>query len=125
MLSPLYSSRMSTAMFVSMLHSSAFPLSRVMFLPRKWDIITIVKASGSLESFCISSIQYLNCFPALTRVLATQSCGRKQFLSYVVHFIRSQIMNNFNCTCCRYRLGTVNSKSFVCKVLLQIKWKFE
>ena len=24
-----------------------------------------------------------------------------------------------------YRLGTVNSKSFVGKVLLQIKWKFE
>ena len=26
---------------------------------------------------------------------------------------------------CIYRLGTVNSKSFVSKVLLQIKWKFE
>ena len=25
----------------------------------------------------------------------------------------------------RYRSGTVNSKSFVGKVLLQIKWKFE
>ena len=24
-----------------------------------------------------------------------------------------------------YRLGTVNSKSFVSKVLLRIKWKFE
>ena len=24
-----------------------------------------------------------------------------------------------------YRLGTVNSKSFVSKILLQIKWKFE
>ena len=27
--------------------------------------------------------------------------------------------------CLGYRLGTVNSKSFVSKVLLQIKWKFE
>ena len=26
---------------------------------------------------------------------------------------------------CEYRLGTVNSKSFVGKVLLRIKWKFE
>ena len=26
---------------------------------------------------------------------------------------------------CRYRSGMVNSKSFVGKVLLQIKWKFE
>ena len=26
---------------------------------------------------------------------------------------------------CSYRLGTVNSKSFVSKVLLRIKWKFE
>ena len=26
---------------------------------------------------------------------------------------------------CDYRLGTVNSKSFVSKVLLRIKWKFE
>ena len=26
---------------------------------------------------------------------------------------------------CTYRSGTVNLKSFVCKVLLQIKWKFE
>ena len=26
---------------------------------------------------------------------------------------------------CEYRSGTVNSKSFVGKVLLQIKWKFE
>ena len=25
----------------------------------------------------------------------------------------------------QYRLGTVNSKSFVSKVLLRIKWKFE
>ena len=25
----------------------------------------------------------------------------------------------------KYRLGTVNSKSFVGKVLLRIKWKFE
>ena len=24
-----------------------------------------------------------------------------------------------------YRSGTVNSKSFVCKILLRIKWKFE
>ena len=24
-----------------------------------------------------------------------------------------------------YRSGTVNSKSFVCKVLLRIKWRFE
>ena len=26
---------------------------------------------------------------------------------------------------CRYRLGTINSKSFVSKVLLRIKWKFK
>ena len=26
---------------------------------------------------------------------------------------------------CLYRLGTVNSKSFVGKVFLRIKWKFE
>ena len=28
-------------------------------------------------------------------------------------------------SCVLYRLGTVNSKSFVSKVLLRIKWKFE
>ena len=28
-------------------------------------------------------------------------------------------------TVAKYRLGTVNSKSFVGKVLLRIKWKFE
>ena len=31
----------------------------------------------------------------------------------------------FNCKNLFYRSGTVNSKSFVGKVLLRIKWKFE
>ena len=30
-----------------------------------------------------------------------------------------------NVTYLLYRSGTVNSKSFLCKVVLQIKWKFK
>ena len=38
----------------------------------------------------------------------------------IYYYNRSYVNVNIN-----YRLGTVNSKSFVSKVLLRIKWKFE
>ena len=37
------------------------------------------------------------------------------------HLIRNRNMRNM---ICNYRSGTVNSKSFIGKVLLRIKWKF-
>ena len=55
--------------------------------------------------------------------------GRKETcLSLLVRFLNfhgkyKSIPNNFSC--CSYRLATVNSKSFVSKVLLRIKWNFE
>ena len=36
-----------------------------------------------------------------------------------------QLKNNIARIVSKYRSGTVNSKSFVGKVLLRIKWKFE
>ena len=58
MLSPSYISRISTAWLLSVDHSSPLPLISVMLRPRKCAMKTIVNASGSEVSFCISSNQY-------------------------------------------------------------------